>query len=47
MEARAYRGGEGRTRMRRLEMKGRDVLALILVSVVFAVMAWVGRLPLV
>jgi energy-coupling factor transport system permease protein len=36
MESRCYHGGEGRTRMKRLKMMGRDVTALILGAVIFA-----------
>lgn len=47
MEARAYRGGEGRTRMRRLVLRRTDVAALIAMVLCFATIAWIGRLPLV
>lgn len=47
MEARAYRGGEGRTRVRRLEMRNRDWVALIMMMAAFTVMIWIGRLPVV
>lgn len=43
MEARCYRGGEGRTRMHELAYTGRDYLAFALVvvlTVVLAVMRW-------
>lgn len=36
MESRCYHGGEGRTRMKQLKMKGRDVSALILSAAVLA-----------
>ncbi len=38
MEARAYQGGEGRTRMKELKFKGQDYLAFLL-SLVFVVLA--------
>ncbi|HBT20938.1 MAG TPA: transporter [Peptococcaceae bacterium] len=40
MEARCYRGGEGRTRLRELSMEVRDVFALIVTFVFFAVSLW-------
>ena len=46
MEARCYRGGEGRTRMHELAYAGRDYTALVLVlalAVGLAVMRW-GKL---
>ncbi|HWI61620.1 MAG TPA: energy-coupling factor transporter transmembrane protein EcfT [Symbiobacteriaceae bacterium] len=36
MEARGYRGGKGRTKMRELEFTGRDLVALVLVGAVLA-----------
>ncbi len=36
MESRCYHGGEGRTRMKQLKMKGRDATALILGAAVLA-----------
>jgi energy-coupling factor transport system permease protein len=36
MEARCYRGGEGRTRMRQLHMAARDFIAFGLVMVITA-----------
>ncbi|MCL6471704.1 MAG: energy-coupling factor transporter transmembrane protein EcfT [Firmicutes bacterium] len=47
MEARAYRGGEGRTRMRELKMKNGDWIGFIVVNVLFAVLIYIGRLPIV
>lgn len=40
MEARCYRGGEGRTRMHELSYAGRDVLAFIAVLALIAVLAF-------
>lgn len=39
MEARCYRGGEGRTRMRQLKYAGRDYVAFVAVIVLIAVLA--------
>lgn len=36
MEARCYRGGENRTRMHEMKLKGRDTIALILMAVFLA-----------
>jgi energy-coupling factor transport system permease protein len=36
MESRCYHGGEGRTRMKQLKMKGRDITALLLGVIVLA-----------
>ncbi len=44
MEARGYRGGEGRTRLRELEMKARDWLALSATPIMIAVLIAVDRL---
>ena len=43
MEARCYRGGEGRTRMHELAYAGRDYLAfalIIILAVSLAVLRW-------
>lgn len=45
MEARAYRGGEGRTRMRKLRMKSGDWMGLVVVTALFVGMIYIGRLP--
>jgi len=45
MEARAYRGGQGRTRMRRLEMGMRDIVAFVVMAILLICVAWIGRLP--
>ena len=39
MEARCYRGGEGRTRMRQLKYAGRDYVAFVAVIILIAVLA--------
>lgn len=39
MEARCYRGGEGRSHLRQLNFKGRDIVALIFVIILFTI-AW-------
>ncbi len=47
MEARCYRGGEGRTRMHELHLQNRDALAgvvLVLLLLVLTVMRWGGSL---
>ncbi|MCR4924892.1 MAG: energy-coupling factor transporter transmembrane protein EcfT [Clostridiales bacterium] len=36
MECRCYRGGDGRTRMKQMKLKGRDYLALVIIVLVFA-----------
>lgn len=40
MEARGYRGGEGRTKYRLLEWKGRDTATVIVFIVLTGVLAW-------
>ncbi len=45
MEARAYRGGEGRTRIRELKMKPGDWVGFTVVMLLFAVMVLIGRMP--
>ncbi len=40
MEARGYRGGEGRTKYRMLEWKGRDTAAVIVFIVLTGVLVW-------
>ncbi|MBD8007249.1 energy-coupling factor transporter transmembrane component T family protein [Bacillus norwichensis] len=40
MEARGYRGGEGRTKYRLLEWKGRDTATVIVFVVLTGVLAW-------
>ena len=43
MEARCYRGGEGRTRMNELSYTYRDAIAMaavLIVTIVLAVMRW-------
>ncbi|MCD8105808.1 MAG: energy-coupling factor transporter transmembrane protein EcfT [Lachnospiraceae bacterium] len=47
MEARGYHGGEGRTKMRPLEYKGRDRAAYLILLAYFLVMLAVSRLNLV
>jgi energy-coupling factor transport system permease protein len=42
MEARGYRGGEGRTRMKQLKLTNRDVIA-VLVFAVFVVLSFLSR----
>lgn len=47
MEARCYRGGEGRTKMKPLHYKHRDYMAYALVAVYVAMVVMIGRmLPL-
>ncbi len=46
MEARAYRGGEGRTRMHNLKMRSGDWVSFVVVIILLAGMVWVGRLPI-
>ena len=43
MEARCYRGGEGRTRYKRLRLGPRDALAGAVASVVTGLIIWLGR----
>ncbi|HEY3374849.1 MAG TPA: energy-coupling factor transporter transmembrane component T [Candidatus Aquicultor sp.] len=47
MESRAYRGGEGRTRMRRLTLKASDIYAFSAVALIFAAIIAIGRMPLI
>lgn len=42
MECRCYHGGEGRTRLKKLQMAGRDYMALALFVVLIAVIAFLG-----
>ena len=46
MEARCYRGGEGRTKMKPLKYRGRDYLAYLLLLTFMIVSIWMGRLQL-
>ncbi|MCR4599660.1 MAG: energy-coupling factor transporter transmembrane protein EcfT [Acetatifactor sp.] len=46
MEARCYRGGEGRTKMKPLKYKGRDYVAYLLLLFFMIVSIWAGRLKL-
>ena len=46
MEARCYRGGEGRTKMNPLKYKGRDYLAYLILLFFMIISIWVGRLAL-
>ncbi len=43
MEARCYRGGEGRTRMRELHAAARDYLAALVMVAVMAAVLWLRR----
>src|SRR5690606_31837330 len=43
MEARCYRGGEGRTRYRVLRFKRTDMAAWAVTVALFAVILWLGR----
>ncbi len=45
MEARCYRGGEGRTKMKPLQYKKRDYLAYLCMVGFMAGSIWLGRLP--
>lgn len=47
MEARGYRGGEGRTRLRELRMRRTDWIALVAMTVVIIAITMIGRLPIV
>ena len=44
MSCRCYTGGEGRTRMKKLHMAGRDIVALILGAAVLALMIFMKKL---
>ncbi len=44
MEARGYRGGEGRTRMKQLRYRSQDAAAAAVVLVMSALVLWTGRL---
>ena len=46
MEARCYRGGEGRTKMKPLKYKGWDYLAYLILLIFMISSIYVGRLPL-
>ena len=46
MEARCYRGGEGRTKMKPLKYHGRDYLAYLLLLFFMVFSIWAGRLKL-
>lgn len=43
MEARCYHGGEGRTRLHVLKMQKLDYVALLLMGMLIAVVAWQGK----
>ena len=43
MEARCYRGGEGRTKMKPLRYKGRDRAAYVMIAVYVAAVVAIGR----
>ena len=45
MEARCYRGGEGRTRMNPMRFAGRDIAAFAMMAVYFAAVIVIGKLP--
>ena len=47
MEARCYRGGDGRTRMTAMEFKKKDGLAAIIMVLFVAAVVVMGRLPLI
>ena len=44
MEARCYQGGEGRTKMKPLIYKKRDVVAYVVVALFFVICIVVGRI---
>ena len=44
MEARCYRGGEGRTKMKPLQYRRRDYVAYLILAVYLAVCIVVGRI---
>lgn len=46
MEARCYRGGEGRTKMKPLKYQRRDFLAYLCLAVFVAASIWIGRLKI-
>jgi len=46
MESRCYRGGEGRTRMKRMELRGRDAAALCAACALLAVILILRRIGL-
>lgn len=46
MEARCYRGGEGRTKMKPLKYVKRDVIAYIIILAYFVICVYFGRLKL-
>ena len=46
MEARCYRGGEGRTKMKPLKYQARDFVAYIALLVFMVVSIWVGRMTI-
>jgi energy-coupling factor transport system permease protein len=45
MDARAYRGGAIRTRMKELVLKPSDIVILILWLAILVLIVWIGRLP--
>ena len=47
MEARCYRGGEGRTRMKQMKYAPRDLVALIAVALMFAAVLALNALPVI
>ena len=46
MEARCYRGGEGRTKMKPLKYHKRDFLAYLVLLIFMAGSIWIGRMQI-
>ncbi len=47
MECRCYKGGEGRTRMRQLKIAGRDIIAIVIMLIMFAGIIVMNCFPII
>ena len=47
MECRCYKGGEGRTRMRQLKIAGRDIIAIVIMLMLFAGIIVMNCFPII
>lgn len=47
MECRCYKGGEGRTRMRQLKIAGRDIIAIVIMLILFAGIIVMNCFPII
>ena len=47
MECRCYKGGEGRTRMRQLKIAARDIIAIVIMLILFAGIIVMNCFPII